>query len=559
MTASFDALTTSFHFGVPAALNIGVVCSDVPADRYADRVAILEVAKDGAATRLSFRALAEASTRFSSSLAALGIKRGDRVAILLPQGAMVAIAHLAIYKLGAIAVPLAHVFQSGAAGFRLADSAAVALITDRAGAVKLSRILGEMALPHLKHLVLDDRSAKDQNSVAVFLTALSGAVDCYSYSELLVQGDPCFELADTLNDEPCLIIYTSGTTGQPKGALHGHRVLIGHLPGFELNHDPDPDNAGIFWTPADWAWAGGLLNVLFPALYFGQTVIAWPFEKFDPAAAYRLLVDHGVTNAFIPPTALRMLRASERSDPNLVLKLKTLASAGESLGSETYHWCESQLQLSVDEFYGQTECNYILGSCARLGVSRAGAIGKAIPGAHVEVLRADGTGVVPGEHGEIAIHRDHPSMFLGYWNQPQATVDKFRGEWMLTGDIAKRDVDGYISFIGRNDDVITSSGYRIGPVEIEDCLLRHVSVLLAAVIGKPDTLRSEIVKAFIVVKPGIEASDALKLDIQNFVRTSLSVHEYPREIAFVESLPMTSTGKIIRRTLRDEEILRVQA
>jgi acetyl-CoA synthetase len=347
------------------------------------------------------------------------------------------------------------------------------------------------------------------------------------------------------------MIYTSGTTGPAKGALHGHRVVLGHLPGVEFPHEFFPQPGDRFWTPADWAWAGGLLNSLLPCLHFGVPIIARSFEKFDPEAAFALMANLQVRNTFIPPTALRMLRAVDNPRGRFDLDLRTLASGGESLGAETYAWGREQLGVTINEFYGQTECNLVLGSCASIGISRPGAIGRAIPGHNVAVIRDDGTPCERDELGQIAVKRPDPVMFIQYWNKPEATRDKFIGDWMTTGDQGMVDADGYIRFVGRDDDVITSSGYRIGPGEIEDCLLRHPAVAIAAAIGKPDPVRTEIVKVFIVLKAGHAPSDALAADIQHFVRTRLAAHEYPREVAFVDSLPLTTTGKVIRRELRE--------
>ncbi len=514
---------------VPEYFNIGVACSDIFLKSKADCPAILEINQDGNHTAISYASLSENSSRFASSLQNIGIETGERVAILLPQGADVAVAHLAIYKLGAIAVPLSHVFQEEAISYRLKDSGASTLVTDDIGFAKLSQILAKEPLPDLKNVILtgNQNNANELNSA--------------SLNELIAGGNPAFSPVNTKADDPCLIIYTSGTTGLPKGTLHAHRVLLGHLPGFELHHQPDKAK-GVYWTPSDWAWAGGLLNLLFPALYHGQTVIAWPCQKFDPVRAFTMMAKYKVTNAFIPPTALRMMQTVQNI-PQLFLK--ALTSAGESLGSTTYVWCKTHLNVQVDEFYGQTECNYVLGSCARTGLSKPGFIGKPLPGARVTLSRQNNEA-----DGEIIVHYNHPSMFLGYWNQPEATKAKFRGEWMVTGDIASKDHENYIQFIGRNDDVITSSGYRIGPVEIEECLLKHKAVALAAVVGKADGLRTEIVKAYIVLHANFTANDELAADIQSFVRTKLSSHEYPREISFIDALPMTSTGKIMRRLLR---------
>jgi acetyl-CoA synthetase len=346
------------------------------------------------------------------------------------------------------------------------------------------------------------------------------------------------------------MVYTSGTTGPPKGALHPHRVLLGHLPGIEFPHEFLPQAGDRFWTPADWAWAGGLLNVLLPGLHYGVPVVAHKVEKFDPQEAFALMARAGVRNAFIPPTALRMMRSAGQPPPEV--RLRSVGSGGEALGAETYEWGKSALGLTINEFYGQTECNLVLASCAQIGVSRPGTIGKPVPGHSVAIIRPDGSRCAPGESGEIAIRRPDPVMFLEYWGKPDATRDKFVGDWMTTGDQGVADSDGYIQFIGRNDDVITSSGYRIGPTEIEDCLIKHPAVALAAVVGKPDALRTEIVKALIVPKAGHSPSAALAAEIQAFVKTRLSAHEYPREVAFIDQMPMTTTGKVIRRLLRKQ-------
>jgi acetyl-CoA synthetase len=345
------------------------------------------------------------------------------------------------------------------------------------------------------------------------------------------------------------MVYTSGTTGPPKGALHGHRVLLGHFPGVEYHHEFLPQAGDRLWTPADWAWAGGLLNVLLPGLALGVPVVARKSEKFDPEEAFALMADAEIRNTFIPPTALRMLRGAGK--PKRQLALRTVASGGEALGVETYEWGRAALGLTINEFYGQTECNIVLSSCAAIGVTRPGAIGLPVPGHDVGVIRDDGTLCRPGEQGQIAVRRPDPVMFLEYWKRPDATREKFIGDWMTTGDQGAADEDGYVRFVGRDDDVITSAGYRIGPGEIEDCLIRHPAVALAAAVGKPDPLRTEIVKAFVVLKPGYSASEALAAEIQAFVRTRLSAHEYPREVAFINEMPMTTTGKVIRRLLRD--------
>lgn len=532
----YATLTATFRWAIPERYNIGVDVCDRWAAVDPRRPAIIEAHPDGAPSVVDYAMLREASNRLASALAARGVGRGDRVAILLPQSAAVAIAHVAIYKLGAIALPLAMLFGVDALTYRLQDAGARALVTTGAGLAKLDGTFGD--LPALETVICLDGAASGPGP------------DVIAWEAALASGRPDFAPVDTLADDPAMMIYTSGTTGMPKGALHAHRVLLGHLPGVEMHHEFLPAPGDRLWTPADWAWAGGLLNVLLPGLHHGVAVVARKFEKFEPDEAYRLMAEHEIRNAFIPPTALRMLRASASPIGRYDLRLRTVGSGGEALGEETLAWGREALGLTINEFYGQTECNLVLSACAAIGVVRPGAIGKPVPGHRVAIVREDGSLCAPGEAGQIAVMRPDPVMFLSYWNRPEATAAKFVGDWMTTGDQGIADADGYVRFVGRDDDVITSAGYRIGPTEIEDCLLRHPAVSLAAVIGKPDPVRTEIVKAFVVPREGVAPSDALAADIQAFVRTRLSAHEYPREIAFRDSLPLTTTGKVIRRLLR---------
>jgi acetyl-CoA synthetase len=529
--SDYDAVVRHFRWPRPAIYNIGVEVCDRWADRDPARVALINVDRSGRCEEISYGALRETSNRLANALVAFGIKRGDRVAILLPQGPEVAAIHIAIYKAGAVALPLAALFGIDAISYRLRNSGTKALFTDAQGLAKLAEI--RAALPDLATVV-----------------SLDGATDrALDYRTTLARAASTFAPVATAADDPALMVYTSGTTGPPKGALHAHRVLIGHMPGIELHHDLFPQPGDRIWTPADWAWAGGLLNCMLPGLLYGAPVVARRFDGFDPEEAYAVMSAASVRNAFIPPTALRMMRSAP--EPRTDVRLRSLASGGESLGAETYEWGRATLGLVINEFYGQTECNLVIGACAALGVSKPGAIGKPVAGHAVGIIRADGSLCPPGETGQIAVKRPDPVMFLGYWDRPDATEEKFIGDWMTTGDQGIADEEGYITFLGRNDDIITSSGYRIGPGEIEDCLIRHPAVALAAVVGKPDALRTEIVKAFIVPKDGVAPSDALAADIQNFVKARLSAHEYPREVAFISQMPMTTTGKVIRRLLRE--------
>jgi acetyl-CoA synthetase len=530
-TASdYPTLAAEFRWRIPARFNIATACCDVWAAAEPDRPAVIEVKADDSLDVLTYGALRASANRLANALRARGIAAGDRIAIMLPQGPHVPIAHMAAYKLGAIAVPLANLFGTDAIAYRLTDAGAAALITNAAGV------------------------AKARGGGADLLTVSTDGADglALGFDAITAEASDVFDTADTGPDDPGMMIYTSGTTGQPKGALHGHRVVLGHLPGVQMPHEFLPQPGDRLWTPADWAWAGGLLNILLPGLYFGVPVIARKFEKFDPEAAFELIARHDVRNTFVPPTALRMLRQVRAPGQRFDLNLRTLASGGEALGEETFAWGREALGLSINEFYGQTECNLVVSSCAAIGVSRPGSMGKPVPGHDVRVIRDDGSSCATDELGQVAVRRPDPVMFLAYWNRPEATEAKFIGDWMTTGDQGSVDADGYIHFVGRDDDVITSSGYRIGPGEIEDCLIQHEAVLLAAAVGKPDPIRTEIVKAFVVLKPGHAESEELKAAIQSFVRTRLSAHEYPREIAFIAEMPLTTTGKVIRRLLREQ-------
>src|SRR5450432_2337300 len=529
----YDAIYRQFRWKVPARYNIGVDVCDRWAALEPGRLAILHALPYGRDEPITYGALRDTSNRLANVLRTHGIARGDRVAILLPQAPEVAASHIAIYKMGGVALPLAVLFGVDALSFRLQNSGATALITNAQGVERISELRD--SLPDLKLVLsLDGTSA--------------GALD---FAATLARAASDFTPVDTLADDPAMMVYTSGTTGQPKGALHGHRVLIGHLPGVETHHDFFPQPGDRIWTPADWAWAGGLLNVLLPGLHYGVPVVARRVEKFDPEEAFALMARVEIRNAFIPPTALRMLRAAPNPQGRHALKMRSIGSGGESLGAETYEWGKQAFGLTINEFYGQTECNIVLASCGALGVSKAGAIGKPVAGHKVAVIDNDGNPLKAEEPGQIAVLRPDPVMFLEYWGKPEATREKFIGDWMTTGDQGVMDEEGYFSFVGRDDDVITSSGFRIGPGEIEDCLIRHPAVALAAVVGKPDALRTEIVKAFVVLKRGVPASDALAAEIQDFVRQRLSAHEYPREVAFIDDMPMTTTGKVIRRLLRE--------
>ncbi|MET3856364.1 AMP-binding protein [Rhizobium sp. OAE497] len=527
----YDDLYRDFAWDIPDDFNMGRAVSDDWAKIEPDRICLEHFDPGGQHPSMTYGELSAWSASLANGLVSLGIRRGDRVALLLPQSFETVISHVAIYKMGAIALPLALLFGVEALEYRLKTAGASAVITNAFGMARISEIRDR--LPDLKTVISIDGG------------------EALAFDELVASHPPVFEVVDTGPDDPALMIFTSGTTGAPKGALHGHRVLAGHIPGMQFAHEGFPQAGDKVWTPSDWAWAGGLLNALLPSLLLGVPVVSSPAQKFDADTAYRIMAEMQVRNAFIPPTALRLLKAA--GDPYLThkLNLRTIGSAGESLGRETYVWARDTLGITVNEFYGQTECNFVISSSRAAGVSKAGAIGRPSPGHRVAVVDDRGNELAVGQTGQIGVKAPDPVMFLGYWNDPEATERKFANGWLLTGDLAHQDAEGFITFEGRDDDVITSSGYRIGPAEIEDCLSGHPAVQLAAAVGKPDPVRTEIVKAYVVLVPGVSAGAELAAEIRDWVKMRLSMHEYPREVEFVDSLPLTTTGKVIRRLLRE--------
>ena len=516
--------------------NIARACCD----RWAaepGRIAIIQKHADGSVQQHSFLTLQQQANRLANSLREQGVQPGDRVGIMLPQGLEAGTAHIALYKLGAIAVPLFKLFGSDAIEHRASNCSMGVLITDNSGLQKIEKVWAR--LPDLKLCYVIDP-----------VTQRAGVLDYHA--RLKDQSDQ-FETLDTGAEDPALIIYTSGTTGHPKGALHAHRVLLGHLPGVRSSHDDFPQPGDRMWTPADWAWIGGLLDVLLPAWYHGVPVVAYRAEKFVAEEVFELIEELQIKNVFFPPTALKLLRPVENPQQRWQLALRSVASGGESLGDELLAWGDQALGVRINEFYGQTECNLVVSSCASLGVCRPHAIGRAVEGFNVAIIDDYGVVVPTGDSGHIAVATPNGSQMLRYWQNTAATEEKYLNGWLVTGDKGSMDEDGYIFFLGRNDDVITSAGYRIGPTPIEDCLIKHPAVKMAAAIGKKDPIRTEVVKAFVVLNAGYAASAETVGQLQAHVRAQLAAHEYPREIEFLDELPMTTTGKIIRKALRERE------
>jgi acetyl-CoA synthetase len=530
---TYEEVCHNFKWEIPEYYNIGVdVCDKWAGDKH--RLALIYLDPQGKKQKYTFRELRKISNQFANALKANGIERTDRVGILLSQRPETLISHIAVYKLGAIAVQLLTLFGPDAIEFRLQDSAAKAVITDKENLSKIWQI--KERLPDLKLVIAIDSDKEE---------------DAMDFWQCVERGSRDFAPVRTKPDDPALIIYTSGTTGQPKGTLHGHRLLLGILPGFEFYHNLFPRDGDLMWTPLDWAYIGGSYDALFPTLHHGFPMLAYRPRKFDAEEAFYVMAKHGVRNLMAVPTVLRMMmHAVKHPRDRYDLRLRSITAGGETLGEELCDWAGEHLGVEINEQYGQTECDLVVGFCSEIMNIVPGAIGKAVPGHVVEIIDGDGKIAKHDELGEIAVKAPDPVMFLEYWKNPQATKDKFIGEWMRTGDYGSKDKNGYFWFSGRQDDIIESGGFRIGPGEVEDCLMKHEAVALVGVIGVSDPIRGEIVKAFILPQEGVMPDKALEESIRDHVKTRLEAHAYPREVVFLKEMPKTKTGKLLRNELR---------
>ena len=538
----YAELCAAWRWRIPARFNIADACSTRwAADRT--RFALYWEDEGGATAACTYWDLDTRANRLANALAALGVERGDRVALILPQRVETVVAHLAAYKLGAVAVPLSFLFGPDALEYRLADSAAQVAFVDPQSLPNIAPLVAK--LPHLAHVV-----------------GVAGARESFvtPFERLVERGARHFATAETRPGDPALLIYTSGTTGPPKGALMPHACLIGNLPGFIYSHDGFPQPGDVFWSPADWAWTGGLMDALLPTLHFGQPIVGYR-GRFDPERALRLIERYQVRNTFLFPTALKLImKAYPRPRETFDVALRSAMSAGESLGTTVFEWAREALGVTVNEMFGQTEMNYIVGNSHTFWPAKPGSMGRPYPGHRIAVIDEDGHEVPAGAPGDVAVHRiapdgtPDPVFFIGYDRNPEGTRRKFTGDWCRTGDIATRDADGDLWYRGRSDDVFKVAGYRVGPSEIENCLVRHAAVANAAVVPAPDATRGNVVKAYVVLAPGHEPSDGLVGALQDHVRRFLAPYEVPRFVEFLDALPMTTTGKVQRKLLRERAL-----
>ena len=630
VTDHYAALHQGFTWQVPEYFNIADVCckrwaeNSLKNQNTPNSVAIQAYKTPATSLFHTYLALKQAADALSHALTGLGVARGDRVAIVMPQRFETAVAYMAVFQMGAVAMPLSMLFGPEALQYRLADSAAVVAICDESSITNVTAARADC--PALRTVLAVGQARGDVQYDDLTPSELSKNASAGVFN--------AYPAIKTKAIDAAILIYTSGTTGPPKGALLPHQALIGNLPGFVCSQNwfgfdgqRNAASKAVFWSPADWAWTGGLMDALLPTLYFGRPIVAFN-GRFSPQTAFELMQNCGVTHTFLFPTALKaMMKAYPQPRQHFQLQLQGLMSAGEAVGGAVFDYCQGQLGVTVNEMFGQTEINYIVGNCAmncfgtaptglepaapnlpeqvwkddtgeaagerrpakgsaarkRASVrapmgwpARAGSMGKPYPGHRVAVIDDDGNECPVGVPGDVAVHRfdvhgaPDPIFFLGYWQNPAATQAKFTGKngvdnWCRTGDMARRDADGYLWYEGRADDIFKAAGYRIGPGEIENCLLKHPSVANAAVVPKPDKARGNVVKAYVVLTPDLIALRASKTpacaafdadiiaQLQTHVKTLLAPYEYPKEIELIDALPMTTTGKVQRRVLRLQE------
>lgn len=525
---SYELLIRDFSWDVPEKLNIAHEICERHAEAQPDTLALVE--DNGVRIRrYSFADLKRLSDNLAFSFATLGVARGTRVVVSLGQDAEGLLAHLASFKIGAVSVPIAALYSGEGMAFRVTDSDARLIVTDRTGADKIAAL----DMPGVSHIIVTGGMAQG---------------DELDFDALIAEDCGAYPLAETRADEPAMIFYTSGSTGQPKGALHGHRMILGHLNCVRLGFEMAPQAEDVFWTASDWSWLGSLGDLVFPALYFGKTLIGTPGRPTSENI-YRTLQVHKVTCPFMATAVLRKLSKEPfPQDPRFVVR--AIMTGGEAMPPEVFKWATAAFNAPINEEFGLTEANQIAVGCATLYQSPANTVGRIAPGAQIRIVDAFGAEKPRGERGEIVIWFDSPSNMLGYLNRPEQTASKLVDGWFRTGDEGRIDEDNFLYYYGRLDDLIMVNGMRVGPEEVEAELLLHPAVKDAAVVGMPDAKSGEMVTAAITLQEGHVQTDALIQELQVLVKRNLAAHCYPKRIVVVDDIPVTSTGKIQRKEMR---------
>lgn len=502
-----------------------------------NKVALYWEGEDGEKKKFTFAELSRLSSKFANVLKKLGVERGNRVFFFLPRVPEIYFGFLGAIKAGAIAGTLFSAFGPQAIFDRLESSSARILVTNKTLLPRVSRV--RKKLPHLEKILLVD----EEKSGKEFL----------SLSKLMEKADEDFEVAQTLPSDPAFMLYTSGTTGKPKGVVHQQLAILTEHQSAKWALDLSEDD--VYWCTADPGWVTGIAYEILGSWSNGASTLVYE-GRFDPEKWYQLIDEYGVNVWYTAPTAIRMLAAApiKLSQKYDFSSLRHLASVGEPLNPDSVYWGIKIFKLPFHDNYWQTETGgIVIANFPSLPI-KPGSMGKPLPGIFAAVVDDKGRKLPPGKEGNLALAPSWPSMMTKIWRRPEKYDSYFVNGWYITGDRAVRDRQGYFWFVGRSDDVIKTAGERVGPFEVESALVSHPAVIEAAVIGKPDPIRGEIIKAFVALASGYKGSKDLLEKLQKHVKTHLSGHAYPREIEFVDKLPKTRSGKIVRRLLRAKEL-----
>jgi acyl-coenzyme A synthetase/AMP-(fatty) acid ligase len=531
MTDAYDQMRRDFSWNTPAKFNFGATVDGFAADP--SRVALLWEDRAGNRARITFADIRDQSNRIANVLTGLGIRRGDPVMIVLPRITIWQSIYIGALKVGAIVVPCVSMLREKDLAYRANHSGAAAIIAGLESVDMVDDLRSQC--PTLRHYLLVGAARTGWASI----------------QEAMNEASPDYKPADTRGDEPAICYYTSGTTKEPKAVLHGHAYTWAHQ--YTGSVWLGLKAGDRHWTTADTGWAKAAYGVLFGPWMNGITTFMYN-GRFEPKKQFELLRRYRITSFCAPPTEYRMLVKEDLAQESLPA-LRHCAGAGEPLNPEVIEVWRQHFNLLIHDGYGQTETALVAANLPG-GTIRPGSMGRPFLGLDVHVVDENLKEVATGDVGQIAVRikpEKPPAIMLEYWKNPDENAAVFQGDYYLTGDNAYRDADGYLWFVGRADDLISSAGYRIGPFEVESALLEHPAVMESAVVASPDADRGSIVKAFVRLKDGTEQSEALAIELQEHVKRITAPYKYPREIEFVDDLPKTVSGKIRRVELRVRE------
>ncbi len=534
---SLEEIRSEFQWEIPENLNMGECICDRHKNKKNENALLYQDDIRDREEELSYLDLKRKTGKLANYLTK-NFSKGDRIAVCMPSIPENIISHIGIWKAGMISVPISPLSGKTSLQYLLENSESKGVFISNSMLDLVEKINSDLS--HLENIIVfNEESLPGEKRIRW---------------KSIMDYKKEFEPVETKATDEVMIIYTSGSTGLPKGAVHTHQMVLGKLPAFMTGFcDLKLNPKEFFWTPVEWAWMGSIGDFIIPILFFGKTLLAYDGGRFDPEKTCQLIENYGLTCLNLPPASLEMIRKNignpkERYDFESV---RFVASGGAKMNKKLANWTKDTFSAKVGEGYGQTEGSPLVNNCPSLFEYKYN-LGKPVIGLDAKVVDSNGDSLPPGEVGELAVSRDSPQILKEYWKNPEKTKKKVNDGLMFTGDLVKMSEDGYVSFVSRKDDVILSSGHRIGPEEIENVLDNHEAVSESAVVGVPDEVRGEVVKAFIVLNQNYEPDDELKEDLQAYVSNELEKFKYPRLIEFIDEIPRTDIGKKRRVELREK-------